>query len=180
MNINITPSAVAVDTAANLLTFIELARDPSKLKAVIDQIKDAQDAAAAEVAAAAEAKAEMQDAVEEMAQSKAQIEKDAAAVASANADIARRIEEANAIAESAKAERVKFDNWMAAEREALANAKASVEAAADQVARRAAALSKAESEIADRFAAADAAMAAANAKGEEFEAKLAGLKAMVS
>lgn len=179
MNINITPSAVAVDTAANLLAFLELAKDPGKLKSVIDQIKGAQTAAADEVAAAAEAKAKAAAAAADLDKKQASIDQESAKLKSANADIARKIDEANAISESAKAERVKFDAWMAAEREALTNDKSSVASAADQNGKRADALAREEASLAKRVEQVDAALAAAEAKRAEYEAKLAGLKAMV-
>ena len=179
MNINITPSAVAVDTAANLLAFLEMAKDPSKLKAVLDQIKSAQDAAAAEAAAAREAKAEA-DATNAVAQ---------LAAADANAALAKAREEsaraaqasadADAVRAAAKAEREKFDNWMAKEREALANDKAKVESVAAANVKRAGELDQREAQADSELASARNLQAAAEKLRVEYEQKIAALKSMI-
>jgi len=179
MNIHITPSAVSVDTAANLLTFIELARDPSKLKAVVEQIKTAQEAASKEIEKAkiaqdaadkilAEAEKKEEKASQQLSAARTEAGKAAAAVA-----------EAEAVRGQIAAERNKFDAWMATEREALANAKAVVNAAAEQNNKRDEAFASAEADLAKRVAQAVATQAAAEALQAEYKQKLSALKSVV-
>jgi exonuclease SbcC len=179
MNININPSAVAVDTAANLLEFLELAKDPSKLKAVVGQIKTAQDASAAEAAAAAKAISDLKAAESEISKQRAKLDQDSAAQRATLNDLTRKVDEANAISEAAKAERAQLDAWMAAQREALANDQAAVASAADQNDKRAEALARAEGDVSKRMDQVADLEAAALALKADYETKLAGLKAMV-
>lgn len=179
MNINITPSAVAVDTAANLLTFIELARDPSKLKAVLDQIKEAQDAAAADVAKAQAIQAEAAEIAAAADKKAAQADSDLTAAQAESQRAAAALAEADAVRASIKTERNEFDGWMAQQREALAADRAKVASDADANKRTAADMFKLSQEIEAREAAAKAAQAAAEALREEYEQKMADLKAMV-
>jgi hypothetical protein len=179
MNINITPSAVAVDTAANLLAFLEMAKDPSKLKAVLDQIKSAQTAAAAEATAAREAKAAA-EALNASAQGEAA--KAASALAKARDETAKAAQasaEADAMREIAKTERQKFDDWMSAQREALAAAQAKVDAEADGNKKRAASLDAREAQADADLANARNLQAAAEKLRGEYEQKLAALRSMV-
>jgi colicin import membrane protein len=180
MNLSITPSAVAVDTAANLLEFLELARDPAKLKAVISQIKSAQDAAKAEVD-------KVQSIRDDAAKMSADAEKMAAKATNAAADAAAQaqraaaaIAEADAAREAMRDERNKFDNWMAGEREALAALRARADSDADANKRVAADLSKQLNALAAKEKSVEEAKAAADAARAEYEQKLASLKAMVS
>jgi len=179
MNINITPSAVAVDTAANLLAFLELAKDPSKLKAVVDQIKEAQVAASAEVEKAVAIKAEADKVAEEAEKKAAQASNDLMSARSESARAASAVAEADAVRASAREDRNKFDDWMAVQREALAGDQAkvasdaaSLKSRADELSRQAADLVAREQSIAD-------AMAAAEGLRAEYEQKMADLKAMV-
>jgi hypothetical protein len=179
MNINITPSAVAVDTAANLLAFLEMAKDPSKLKAVLDQIKSAQDAAAAEAKAAMDAKAALQ-ALNAAAQDEAS--KAAAALARVreeSAKVAKAAAEADAMRSDALADRNKFDVWMAGQREALAAAQAKVESDAAGNKRRGEELDRRESQADGEMAKARNFQAAAEALRAEYEQKLSALKSLV-
>lgn len=179
MNINITPSAVAVDTAANLLSFLEMAKDPSKLKAVLDQIKGAQDAAAAEAQAARDAKADAektlaaaQDAAAKASQDLARAREEAARAAQAAAD-------ADSVRASVKAERQKFDDWMAGQREGLSADAARVAAEADLNRRRADELAQRAAQVDAAAAAAERAQAAADELRAEYERKVAALKSIV-
>lgn len=179
MNINITPSAVAVDTAANLLAFLEMAREPAKLNAVLSQIKAAQDAAAAEAASAQELK---DDAVKTANAAQALADKaaqDAASARDATARAAQAMAEAQSMSDHMRQERQAFDGWMAAEREKLAADRAKV---ASEAAGNAAyahdlkeMLSSAEAKMAD----ADKAMKAAEALREEYQQKISTLKSMI-
>lgn len=179
MNINITPSAVAVDTAANLLAFLEMAKDPSKLKAVLDQIKTAQDAAAAEAEAAKAAKKEALDIMREANEKSAAADRAAVTAREDSSRAAAASADAAAMRDSMKEERNKFDNWMAAEREKLAADQAKVKSDAAQNASMAEALAGAEKDAIEYRAEADRAMAAAEALRAEYEQKIAALKSMI-
>lgn len=179
MNINITPSAVAVDTAANLLAFLEMAKDPSKLKAVLAQIKAAQAAAAAEADSAraardeaAQTAAAAQDAAAKAAQDLSRAREEAAKAAQSTAD-------ADVVRAAVKSERQKFDDWMAQQREALSADSARVAADADLTQRRAAELDARALEVAEAASEAQRAQAAADALRADYERKVAALKSIV-
>lgn len=179
MNINITPSAVAVDTAANLLAFLEMAKDPSKLKAVLDQIKSAQDAAAAEAQAARDAKA---DAEGTLAAAQAEAARATADLARARDETAKATQaaaEADSVRAAVKAERQKFDDWMADQREALDAAKARVASDAAVNSSFAQELDSRERALAEKDEACSRVTAAAEALRAEYERKIAALKSMI-
>lgn len=179
MNINITPSAVAVDTAANLLAFLEMAQNPGKLKAVLDQIKSAQAAAAAEAASAQELKDDALKTSKAVQAQADQAAQDTATAREAGARAAQAISEAQAVSDSIKLERQAFDGWMAGEREKLAADRAKT--ASDAAANAAYAhdlkelLSSAEAKMAE----AAAEMRAAEALREEYKQKISALKSMI-
>lgn len=179
MNINITPSAVAVDTAANLLAFLEMAREPDKLKAVLDQIKSAQTAAAAEAASAQELKADALKTSKAVQAQADQAAQDAAAAREATARASQAMAEAQSMSDHMRQERQAFDGWMAAEREKLAADRAKV--ASDAAANAAYAhnlkemLGSAEAKMAE----AAAEMQAAEALREEYKQKISALKSMI-
>lgn len=179
MNINITPSAVAVDTAANLLAFLEMAKDPSKLKAVLDQIKAAQDAAAAEAQAAQLVKVEAEDAAREAEAQKDQASRELSALREESARAASATADAMAMRDSMKEERNKFDTWMAQQREALDAAKARVAADAAANSSFAKELDSRESELAEKDEACSRLTAAAEALRNEYQQKIAALKSMI-
>lgn len=179
MNINITPSAVAVDTAANLLAFLEMAKDPSKLNAVLSQIKTAQDAAAAEAQAAMAAKAEAEAAAREAEAQKAKAAGELSALREETSRAATASAEALAMRDSIKEERNRFDNWMAAEREALDAAKARVVADAAANSSFAQELDSRERALAEKDEACSRVTAAAEALRAEYQQKIAALKSMI-
>lgn len=179
MNINITPSAVAVDTAANLLAFLEMAKDPSKLKAVLDQIKTAQDAAAAEVKAAEAVKAEASAAARQAEAQKAKASSELAALREESAKAAAASADALAVRDAIKEERKRFDDWMAGQREALDAAKARVAADAAANSLFAQELDSRERALEERDEACSRVTAAAEALRAEYQQKIAALKSMI-
>ncbi len=177
--INNTPSVAEIEATMNLLSVLEMAKDAAKLKAALQDIKAAQDAASAERKDADEAigklqveKAELQTQAGLVEQSKAKAKEDAARAFKASEDI-------EMIRAAMLEERNSFDRWMAVQREALAADQARVESDRVATARRAEDLQAIEDACARRVTEADAAIKAADAKRAEFEAKLANLKAMV-
>lgn len=179
MNINITPSAVAVDTAANLLAFLEMAKDPSKLKAVLDQIKTAQDAAAAKVQSAREANESAAKTVAAAQAAAAKASQDLSLAREETAKAAQAAADADAVRASVKAERQKFDDWMAGQREALDAAKARVAADAAANSSFAQELDSRERALAEKDEACSRVTAAAEALRAEYERKIAALKSMI-
>ena len=179
MNINITPSAVAVDTAANLLAFLEMAKDPGKLKAVLDQIKAAQNAAAAEADAVREAKESAAKTMAAAQAAAAQASQDLSRAREEAAKAAQAAADADNVREAARAERQRFDDWMAQQREALAADAARVAADADQNKRNSADVDARAEAARSAFESAERAQHAAEALRAEYERKLAALKSIV-
>ena len=179
MNINITPSAVAVDTAANLLAFLELAQEPAKLKKVIGQIKSAQDAAAAEAAGAAELKADALKTAKSAQALADQAAQDTATAREAGARAAQAISEAQAVSDSIKMERQAFDGWMAGEREKLAADRAKTASDAAANAAYAHDLKEMLGSAQAKMDEAAAEMQAAEALRDEYKQKISALKSMI-
>jgi predicted nucleic acid-binding Zn-ribbon protein len=175
----INPSVAEIDATINFLSILELAKDASKLKEALSTIKAEKDAAAAERKAAQLAKEDVaagQAALEDM---QAQLERDRAKLKQDQAASFKTSEELDAASVAMREERDRFDRWMAGEREALANLRARVDSDAAANKRRAEDLMALEAKAAVRERDADAAIAAADAKRAEYEAKIASLKAMV-
>ena len=177
---NTTPSVAEIDATMNLLSVLEMAKDATKLKSALQDIKAAQDAAMAErkAADAAIATAKAQEAALQVQaglveQSKAKVKEEAARAFKASEDI-------ELIRAAVLEERNNFDRWMAAQREALAADQARVESDRVVNARRAEDLKAIEDAADRRVKEADSAIKAADAKRAEYEAKLASLKAMVN
>jgi chromosome segregation ATPase len=179
MNINITPSAVAVDTAANLLAFLEMAKDPSKLKAVLDQIKGAHAAAAAEADEARKAKADAEAANKAAQAAVADAQASLGKARDESAKAAAAMADAESMRESIKTERTKFDDWMAAQRESLSSAQAKVASDADLNAKHSADLDKRAAQVDAELAKAGTLQAAAEKLRAEYEQKIAALKSLV-
>lgn len=176
----ITPSVAEIDATINVLSILELAKDASKLKDALGTIKAEKDAAAAERKAAQLAKEDIAAAQAALEDQQVQIDRDRAKLKQDQAASLKTSEELEQASVAMREERNRFDRWMAEEREALANLRARVESDAVANKRRAEDLMALEAKAATRERDADAAIAAADAKRAEFEAKLANLKAMVS
>jgi chromosome segregation ATPase len=177
---NVIASPSELESAVSLLSILEMAKDATKLKEALKKIKDAQ-AAAAEKAREAQAAQEesdrkiaaLADRVAEVAERERKASAEALRVKS-NAEFVEA--EAAAI----KAERARFDAWMAAEREALAALQAKVQSDAFSNERRASELADLEEAARQRMKDADVAIRTADARAQEYEAKVASLRAMVS
>jgi chromosome segregation ATPase len=178
--INTNPSVAEIDATINLLSVLEMAKDASKLKdalqalkfekAEIEQAKQARDKAAHDAAQAAKA---ADEAASKAASAQAKVNQDMSSVAKGFADL-----EAARVA--MKDERDKFDRWMAAEREALSRKVAEVESKAVMQARAEEDMAKREAAYKDAKSMLTAAIAAADARRNEYESKLASLKQMVN
>jgi hypothetical protein len=177
--INVTPNAVEVNAAFNLLTIFEIIKDPASLKASLEQIKQAQDAAAAERQAAEVVKAQADKAMQEVDNARALLASQEAQTREQAARASRQVEESEAVSRAAKREREAFDAWMAQRREELDNQTAKVRSDAEQNARALKAFSAKEEELTQRAENLARLEQVAEAKRAEFEAKLASLKAMV-
>ncbi len=176
---NTTPSVAEIDATMNLLSVLELAKDATKLKGALQEVKAAQDAASAERKAADASIAQMRQQAAELERQAALIGQDRTKVKEESTRIFKASEEIELSRDAMRDERNRFDRWMADQREALAADQAKAESDRVANARRAEDL-KAIEDAADRRAKeADAAIKAADAKRAEFEAKLANLKAMV-
>lgn len=177
---SVTPNAVEVNAAFNLLTVLEIIKDPSALKANLEQLKQAQDAIAAEREAAEKAKGEADSAAANAASAKAALAAKEAALAEQVNTARRRTEEADAVTAASKVERARFDDWMAAEREKLDAQVAAVNARAAENQKQVQELAKAHEDLIAKANDLNRLEAAAEAKKAEYESKLASLKAMVS
>ena len=177
--INTTPSAAEIDVAMNLLSVLELAKDATKLKGALQEVKAAQDAASAERKAADQAVTQAKQQAAALEKQAGLVEQDRTKVREESARIFKASEEIELSRDAMREERNRFDRWMAEQREALSADQAKVESDRVANARRAEDL-KAVEDTADRhMKEADAAIQAADAKRAEFEAKLSNLKAMV-
>lgn len=177
--ITTTPAVAEVSAAMNLLSVLELAKDATAMKAALAVLKSEQDSMV-ELNNTIQANQDKYNALIAQAE-KAQ---DAAAAAQAkaeaeNAKVMQNIAEVEADRAAMRDQRVTFDTWMAAQREALDAQKAAV-------ASQAAALNKFNDEMNDRqksladgWAAVDRAKADAEAMRSEYETKLASLKQLV-
>jgi hypothetical protein len=179
MMMNTTPSVAEIDATMNLLSVLELAKDATKLKSALQDIKSAQDAAAAERKAADAAIATMRAQEADLQVQAGLVEQSKAKVKEESARAFKASEEIELARAGMVDERNTFDRWMAAQREALAADQARVESDRVAVARRAEDLQTIEDAAARKVDEAQAAEKAADAKRAEYEAKLAGLKAMV-
>jgi len=175
----INPTVAEIDAAVNVLAILEMAKDAGKLKATLQEVKDAQDAAASERAAADKAAADLRGLQAEIERENALIAQERAKLKQETAQILKNNEQTELMRAAMRDERERFDRWMAAEREVLDAAKAKVDSDAVANARRAEDLQAIEAAAATRVADAEAAIKAADAKRAEFDAKLANLKAMV-
>ncbi len=177
---NTTPSVAEIEATMNLLSVLELAKDATKLKGALQEIKSAQDAASAERKAADEAIAQSKKQAADLEKQAGLVEQDRAKCKEESARVFKSAEEVELSREAMRDDRNKFDRWMAEQREALAADQAKVEADRVANARRAEDLKAIEDAAARRVSEADAAIRAADAKRAEFETKLANLKSMVS
>ncbi len=178
--IDTTPSVAEIDATMNLLSVLELAKDATKLKGALQEVKAAQDAASAERKAADAAIAQAKKQAAELERQAGLVEQDRAKVKEEYAKAFKASEEIELSRNAMRDDRNKFDRWMADEREQLAASQAKVESDRVANARRAEDFKAVEDAANLRVKEADAAIKAADAKRAEFEAKLAGLKAMVS
>lgn len=177
---NTTPSVAEIDATMNLLSVLELAKDATKLKSTLQEIKSAQDAASDERKAADEAIAQAKQQAAELERQAGLVEQDRAKVKEESTRAFKAAEEVELTREAMRDDRNKFDRWMADQREALAASLAKVESDRVANARRAEDLKAIEDAADRRVKEADAAIAAADARRAEYEAKIASLKAMVS
>jgi chromosome segregation ATPase len=180
MMIDTTPSVAEIDATMNLLSVLELAKDATKLKGALQEVKAAQDAASAERKAADASIAQAKQQAAELERQAGLVEQDRAKVKEESTRVFKAAEEVDLTREAMRDDRNKFDRWMADQREGLAASQAKVESDRVANARRAEDLKAIEDSADRRVKEADAAIKAADAKRAEFEAKLAGLKAMVS
>lgn len=179
MNINITPSAVAVDTAANLLSFLEMVKDPSKLLVVLDQIKTAQSAAEAQTQEAKKAQADA-EALKSAAQAEvAKAADERAKIRDEAIRAANAITESDAVRDAVKGERQRFDQWMAEQREKLSADLAKVNSDSAGNAHRTAELKVLEAAAASREQAADDMLRTADAQRVQYEQKISALKSII-
>jgi len=177
--INTTPSAAEIDATMNLLSVLELAKDATRLKGALQEVKAAQDAASAERKAADDAIAQAKQQAAEIERQAGLIEQDRAKVKEETAKAFKASEEIALSREAMRADRNNFDRWMADQREVLAANMAKIESDRVANARRAEDLKAIEDAADRRMKEADAAIKAADAKRAEYEAKLSNLKAMV-
>ena len=177
---NINPTVAEIDATMNLLSVLELAKDATKLKGVLQQVKDAQDAAADERKAADASISQAKSQTAALARQEGLLEQEKAKVKEESAKVFKAAEEIELDRTAMRGERNQFDRWMAEQRESLAAEKARVESDRVANARRAEDLKAIEDAAGRRVQEADAAIKAADAKRAEFEAKLANLKSMVA
>lgn len=178
--INTTPSVSEIDATMNLLSVLELAKDATKLKGALKEIKAAQDAASAERKAADDYIAQAKQQAADLDRQAGVVEQSRAKVKEESARAFKAAEEVELSREAMRDERNRFDRWMADERERLTARQAKVESDHVANARRAEDLKIIEDAADRRAKEADAAIKAADAKRAEYETKLASLKAMVS
>lgn len=176
---NTIPSAAEIDATMNLLSVLELAKDATKLKEALQEVKSAQDAASAERKGADEAIAQAKQQAAELDRQAGLVEQDRAKVKEESAKAFKASEEIELSREAMRDDRNKFDRWMADQREVLAANLAKIESDRVANARRAEDLKAIEDAADRRVKEADAAIKAADAKRAEYEAKLSNLKAMV-
>jgi chromosome segregation ATPase len=180
MMMNTNPTAADIDAAINLLSILELAKDATQLKDALKDIKKAQDAAAAERKKADKSLADLKAKFAELDEQTAVIEQERAKLAIETARTLQASKDVDDMRVAMREQRIDFDRWMAQQREKLAADEARVASDSVANARRAEDLKTLEDEAARRADRADAAKAAADAKREEFEAKLENLKQMIS
>lgn len=180
MMMNTTPTVAEIDATMNLLSVLELAKDATKLKDALKDIKKAQDAAAAERKKADKSLGDLKAKFAELDEQAAVIEQERAKIAEETARTLQASKDVEDLRIAMREQRIDFDRWMAQQREVLAAEQA--RAASDNVAnaRRAEDLKALEQDAARRAEQADAAKAAAEAKRGEYEAKLENLKQMIS
>lgn len=177
---SINPTTAEINSAVNLLSVLELAKDATKLKEVLKKIKEEQDAAAASFAAATEEASRAKQAMAELAAAQSQVDFDRAKLRDGMATLFKNNEDLELARADMRRERESFDNWMAAQREALAADKAKVDSVAFENARKAEEAALAMKDANVRMQHAEQLAAEAAAKLREYETKLAQLKAMVS
>ena len=175
----INPSVAEIDAAINVLSVLEMAKDATKLKETLQQFKAAEKSAAAERKASEKAAAALDAKAEEIERQRALLELDQLKLKDDVARMLKSSAEVSDMRDAMREERNRFDSWMAEQREALAADKARVESDAVANMRRLEDLNAAEKAASDRVRDAEAAIQSAEAKREEYEAKIASLKAMV-
>lgn len=174
------PSVAEVDATLSLLSVLELAKDASKLKTALltlkaeqDDLADAQKKHDNAVRRAQEATKRAEEAIGKSLAEKAAASEELARVAAGFADL-------EAAREAMKAERDAFDRWMAGERDALSRRVAEVDSKAVQNEREGERLTRLEATLQGERQKLQSAMDAVAAKGDELDAKLNSLKAMVA
>lgn len=175
----INPTPAEIDSAVNLLSVLELAKDATKLKEALKKIKDEHDAVSAARAAAVQEASEAKQATADLAAKQSRLDSDRAKLKEGMAILFKNNEELELARAAMRGERESFDNWMAAQREALAADRAKVESVAFENKRRAEEAALAMKDADTRMQHAQQLAAEAAAKLRDYESKLAQLKAMV-
>jgi len=178
--LNTNPTAADIDATMNLLSVLEMANDATRLKAALQEIKDAQDAVASDRAKAEAAVAEAEGKSQELQTLASKLDAERLRLKEEEKRIFKNNEDVEASRVAMVDERNNFDAWMAAQREALAADKAKVESDAVANQRAVEDFQATVNESKSRLREADAVIKSAEAKRQEYEAKLAGLKAMVN
>ena len=176
---NIKPLAAEIDAAVNVLSVLEMAKDASKIKATLQGVKEAQQEAARERAAAEKAIVDLCKERAQLDDQRKDLDAQAAKVREESARAFKNAEDVELSRVAMRNERDRFDKWMADQREALNAQIAKVQSDAVANERRHAELQEAKADAATRAAEAVAAIKAADARRAEYENKLSSLKAMV-
>lgn len=178
--INTSPSVAALDAATDLLSILELAKDASALKATIADVRAEALAAAAQIEELAKAQSDLDAAwaKAEKAEAAAQVKIDKADADIAN--VAKGFADLEGARSAMKIDRSTQDQWAAQVREELANKQAKIASDQDQLDKRDLFLSDREAKLDAEFATAVNAQQAALAKGADYEAKMAALRAVTA
>lgn len=176
----INPTVAEIDAAVNVLAILEMAKDAGKLKAALQEVKDAQAAAATERAEADKALASLKAVEASLERDRALLEQERAKLKEESARVFKASGDVELDRAAMREERNNFDRWMAGEREAIAAARAKADSDAVANQRRAEEIASVEESAAARVRDAEAAIRAADAKRAEYEAKIDSLKKMVN
>ena len=174
------PTAADLSSAINLLSVLELAKDATSLKTALQSLVDQ-----TEVLAAQQAELETERSALVAATADSVRAKDAASAERSQADIdisrvAQGFADLAAEREAMKVTRAQADEQAAGVRQELADARALVDSDRDQVDRRERVLAERALALDAEYQKASDSLDAANAKGAEYDAKLANLKGLVA
>jgi chromosome segregation ATPase len=178
--INTNPSVAEIDATFQLLSVLELAKDATKLKESLKSIKDALYELHEKSEVYKELIQKNDQSVKRINDATIRAEREQAKANADIANVAKGFADLDDAKRIMKADRDKFDLWMAEQRESLARASADVNSKAAQVRNLEAEIEKREAGIASKEAKLDDAIKQAQAKQQDYEAKIASLKQVIS